>query len=143
MVITYIMSGYETHKFHNSLIANIYTCTPPDSPTDSSSSSNNRSPTRKDLSKRDFKRTVSSNEKFKYSYCESLWAWLLTSCCCCCLKTSNHYRRYARRQKLYQEANQRLSKELNLYNLLHTVRMTDFIADILKLKTHQKLLVSK
>ena len=134
MMITFVMSGYETHKFRNSLIANIYACTPegPDS---------NPSQTRTN-SENDLKRTVSSKEKFNYTYCEALWAWLITSICCC-FRGASCYRKYDRRQRLYQEASKRLGKELNLPNLLHTVRMTDFIADTLRFKTHQQLLIHK
>ena len=41
------------------------------------------------------------------------------------------------------EAKTRLNRELNLHTLLNTVRMTEFLADFLKIKTHQKVLINK
>lgn len=89
MVITFVMSGYETHKFRNSLIGNMYACTPEGPDSDPSPS--------KDISKSDLKRTVSSKEKFNYSYCEALWTWIITSICCCCLRRTACYKKYDRR----------------------------------------------
>ena len=36
-----------------------------------------------------------------------------------------------------------MNRELNLHTLLNTVRMTEFLADFLKIKTHQKVLINK
>ena len=68
--------------------------------------------------------------------------WLLSTFFCCFKKTKCFEMR-KNRQLLFDEANKRLNQELNLHTLLNTVRRMDFIAELMNLKTHQKVLINK
>ena len=134
MVITFIMSGYESHKFRTSMISEIYTCSP-DGP-ESEPSPN------KEHSDQVLKQILSQKSRFNYSYFEAYLTWLITSFFCC-FRNMKCFKKRKDRQRLFNEASSRLNEELNLNTLLCTVRMTDFIAQVLHLKTHQKVLINK
>ena len=68
--------------------------------------------------------------------------WVLSSCCCC-FKNAKCYQRRKQRHQLFEDANKRLNKELNLHTLLNTVRLTDFLSELMHMKKHQKVLVNK
>ena len=134
MVITPLMAGFEYSRFSNSLIRNIYLTTP--------SGPHSEACTSLGESDQVLRGTLASKPTFKFLYVEALWTSFLT-CFCCCLRRSACYKKRVRRQKLYDEANERLASELSLHTLLRTVRLTDFIAELLELKTHQRVLINK
>jgi len=127
MVITFVMVGYEGHGFSNSLIRNIYVTTP-GGPKSTPSTNLHES-------NRQLRGTLATKAQFHFGYFEALWTSILTSLCCC-LRQRQCYKKRVKRQKLFVDANERLAKELNLHTLLNTVRLTDFIAELLQLKAH-------
>ena len=96
MVITFVMSGYEAHKFRTSLIRHIYVATESGPEADPCSS--------RQQSEQVLKSTVSLQSKLDYNYMEAFITWLFTTLCCC-FRTQEWYQRRQNRQKLYGEAN--------------------------------------
>ena len=134
MVTNFLMSGFEAHRFRTSLVSQIYLCTPEGPDRDVSDT--------KEQSDIVLKQTLGSKTVFHYPYREAWWMWLLSTCLCC-FKNMQCYKRRKDRQKLFDDANARLNKELNLHTLLNTMRQIDFITEVMNLKTHQKVLINK
>ena len=122
------MSDYESHKFRLSLLSNIYLCTEegPDAPACES----------EEQSKSELKKTLGTKHKLGFRYSEAFTTWLMTTFLSCCCKEREWYERRVNRQKLFQEASKKLNNELNVHTLLNTVRLTDFLASLMRLKTH-------
>lgn len=124
MVITSLISGYESHKFQNSLLNSLYHCTeegPDATPSDTESKS-----------KHTLKKTINAKNRFKYFYYEAFLTWLASMLCLCC-KNREWYKRRMDRQQLFNDAQKRLAREINLHTILNTVRMTDFMASLMRL----------
>ena len=122
------MIGYENHKFRLSLLSNIYLCTEegPDAPACET----------EEQSIKELKKTLKTKQVFGFSYFEWYTTWLMTSLLSCCCKQREWYQLRVDRQKMFEEANKKLNLELNLHNLLNTVRLTDFLARLMRLKTY-------
>ena len=65
MGITFVLSGYETHKFRSSLISSIFLCVPEEMHEDDSDSSQELS---KEQSEKLLRKRLGSNTKASYSY---------------------------------------------------------------------------
>jgi len=96
MVIGFLMSGYEAHKFQTSLIRNLYHCTEdgPEAPPSQTEST----------SRRALKKTIKSPERFQYYYYEYYLNWIVRTFCSCCCKNREWYKNRMNRQKLYADA---------------------------------------
>ena len=89
-------------------------------------------------------KALTVNERFDYTYWERLWTSLLTTLCCCqgC-KRREFYKRRVERLARYEEVSSRLTREMSLHALLRTIRLTEFIAQVLDIKAYQWVLVNK
>lgn len=47
------------------------------------------------------------------------------------------------RQKLFDDAQERFAREINVHTVLSTVRMTEFMASLMRLQVHHRILVNK
>ena len=90
-----ILGGYETFKFKNSLISQIY----PTSPQDLDNGDDGDVPPNERKAKNAMMRTVAERGKYWYNYSEYLYTSFLSSCCCCLCKKSAWYNRRLNRLK--------------------------------------------
>ena len=111
MVITFWLSGYEAHKFRSSLISSIFLCIPEEeellNKTHEENSFENKE-MNTDESKNLLKKRLGANNKVSFSYMQSLWTWIVLNLCCC-FKNHESFKRQSRKQRLYNEACERLN----------------------------------
>ena len=96
MVIGYLMSDYEGHKFQTSLIRNLYHCTEdgPEAPPSQTEST----------SKQALSKTIKNPERFQYFYYEFYLNWIVRTFFSCCCKNRKWYKNRMNRQKLFADA---------------------------------------
>lgn len=135
MVITSLISGYESHKFQTSMLNSLYHCTeegPDATPCETEQESRHT-----------LKKTIIANNRFDYFYSEACLTWLTGIFLCLCCKNRAWYKRRMDKQKLFDDAQERLAREVNVHNVLSTVRMTEFMASLMRLQVHHRILVNK
>ena len=90
MVMTFLLSGFEYHRFSNSLISNIYVTTHGGPNSDECRS--------EDESDKLLQSTLGTQLKFEFGYFEAMWTSFLTTFCCCLRKKSCFEKRMRRKQ---------------------------------------------
>lgn len=135
MVIVFLLSDYEQHKFRSSLISNVFFPTKHGSEAPPCET--------EEHSRRVLKKAVSTSSKFGLLYREVFTTWLATLFCSCCCKNKEWYQRRLNRQKVFTAANKKLNKEIDLHTILNTGRLTNFIASLMNIQTHQRVLLNR
>ena len=87
--------------------------------------------------------TLTTDSKSWYGYTEYTFAKLINKWFCCCCRNYKWHRNRTQRYEIFVEARKRLVQELSLHHFLSTMRLTDFIADLLDIQNYQKLLINK
>ena len=130
-----IITPYEDFRFNNSLIGSIYPTSPKrdkkEPPIENS-----------ELAKKALESTVIERGKYYYGFIEYQVTWMLRSCCCCCCfnKKSLWWKKREFNFTRYEEAVERLNKEIDVLNYVSTQRLTNFLAKLF-LRPHQRELV--
>ena len=88
-----MLGNYQQFKFGTSLIGEIY------STTDSSRMMHGAEPEDEDGAIEDLHKSLDTHAKYKYSYQEYLFTWLMKRLCCCCKKAAFYKRRLKRYQR--------------------------------------------
>lgn len=70
---------------------------------------------------------LDTRQKYSYSYGQYLCASIMQYCCCCCKKVLCVKNRTNRR-KLHLYGTERLENELDLLNVIKTLRVSEFMA---------------
>ena len=134
MLVKFLFNDYENFKFTNSLIGQVYTSTPEGPDAEDAVSEKD--------SKRRLVETLTTKSTKYYNYYEFMFAWLLQKLFCC-FQRASCYKYRIQRYQCFIDSRMRLQKELSLHHLLSTMRLTDFIAQLMCIENYQKLLINK
>ena len=134
LLITFIFDGYENFKLNSSLMDNLYTLTLGGEKGPFAHSPRS--------SRTQLKNTFERKDKNWYTYREFLFLRFLRKFCCGCYTRRASYLDRKLRYESYMSGQKKLHQELSLSNLISTMRLTKFIADLMKIQDYQKLLVN-
>jgi len=124
---------YNDFRLENTLIRQLYPTSPQGADVDG------QDPTTETRAKQAMLRTHSDRARYWYNYHELLLASLLSSLCCC-LKSKSCYELRQRKKRRHEDAVKKLRNELDVCNVIQTLRFAHFLSKIF-LRKHQRLLV--
>ena len=97
-LLGYSMGGYESFKFTQSLISEVY------STTARSRMQRGNEPEDHDAAIEDLQKSLETKRRYEYLYSEYVFASILKSLCSCCCKKKEFYKKRQKRLKRHEAA---------------------------------------
>ena len=122
--LSYLLMGYQTFKYENSLIGSIF----PTSPGGGDYGDADIIPSDQDEARAQMMGTVAGRGKYFYHYVEYLWSQTLKCLCRCCCKRKLWFERRMKRLERHEQASESLTRELDIVSLIYIKRLSQFLS---------------
>ena len=129
-----LVGPYEEFKFQTSLVGSIYPVSP-------QKDKDEPPVANRDEAKEVLEGTIVDSDKFSYDFTDYIFTWILRTCCCCCVKKNSFWwKKQEFKYQRYEDATERLNKEIDIVKHVSNLRISGFLAKLI-LRKHQRALV--
>ena len=76
--------------------------------------------------------TIVDSDKFSYDFTDYIFTWILRTCCCCCVKKNSFWwKKQEFKYQRYEDATERLNKEIDIVKHVSNLRISGFLAKLI------------